>query len=47
MDGRIKFMTLNTAGLNNPIKRIAKLIRRGKVNVTCLQETHIKRSDEY
>lgn len=44
MDGRIKFITQI---LQVKRKRIAKLIREGKANVICLQETHIKSSDKH
>lgn len=37
-------MTLNVAGLISIVKRkkIGRLIRQNKVDVVCLQETHVK-----
>lgn len=44
MDTAIKILTLNTAGLNNQIKRkrIGKLLRDEKADLVCHQKTHLR-----
>lgn len=43
----IKILTLNMAGLNNPIKqgRIERFIKAEKVDILCLQETHLHQKE--
>lgn len=48
MVNSITVISLNVAGLNNPIKRrwIAKLILTEQSDIVCLQETHLRVSEK-
>lgn len=45
----IHLMSLNVAGLNNPIKRrrLKALIRDNRCDIFCCQETHLRRQEEH
>lgn len=46
---KIKIITLNIAGLNNPVKRhrrISKMSRKEKAGLVCLQENHLRICEE-
>lgn len=48
VDGvKLNILTLNVRGLNNPVKRVAILdfLRKQRVNVAFLQETHLVKKD--
>lgn len=44
----VKVKSLNVAGLTNMVKRkhIQKLLRLQRVNLVCLQETHLRKEEE-
>ena len=48
VDGaKLNIISLNTRGLNNPVKRVAVLdfLRKQRINIAFLQETHLLKRD--